>query len=124
MIRRPPRSTLFPYTTLFRSASVRDRAVLHERPILEALHARLQYCALAGDLLHPGPDAIGAEHRGQGLARRRRGGPALRRAARHRPCAAAELESEDDLAHQKTMRPRASSPAASARDASLASSNP
>src|SRR3989442_2314841 len=24
MIRRPPRSTLFPYTTLFRSASVRD----------------------------------------------------------------------------------------------------
>src|SRR3712207_8338911 len=27
MIRRPPRSTLFPYTTLFRSADV-DRAVL------------------------------------------------------------------------------------------------
>src|SRR2546422_4929138 len=25
MIRRPPRSTLFPYTTLFRSASVRTR---------------------------------------------------------------------------------------------------
>src|SRR3712207_7452575 len=25
MIRRPPRSTLFPYTTLFRSASVRGR---------------------------------------------------------------------------------------------------
>src|SRR2546427_6687839 len=25
MIRRPPRSTLFPYTTLFRSLSVRDR---------------------------------------------------------------------------------------------------
>src|SRR2546422_2176594 len=25
MIRRPPRSTLFPYTTLFRSPSVRDR---------------------------------------------------------------------------------------------------
>src|SRR2546429_3985814 len=24
MIRRPPRSTLFPYTTLFRSASLRD----------------------------------------------------------------------------------------------------
>src|SRR5258707_9771870 len=28
MIRRPPRSTLFPYTTLFRSLSVRD---LHTR---------------------------------------------------------------------------------------------
>src|SRR2546429_5911373 len=26
MIRRPPRSTLFPYTTLFRSASLADRA--------------------------------------------------------------------------------------------------
>src|SRR2546421_9597199 len=25
MIRRPPRSTLFPYTTLFRSRAVRDR---------------------------------------------------------------------------------------------------
>src|SRR5256885_10922270 len=27
MIRRPPRSTLFPYTTLFRSGSQRDRAI-------------------------------------------------------------------------------------------------
>src|SRR5260370_39092121 len=26
MIRRPPRSTLFPYTTLFRSGEIRDRA--------------------------------------------------------------------------------------------------
>src|SRR3712207_7243785 len=39
MIRRPPRSTLFPYTTLFRSAplvhAARDRCallVLHRRP--------------------------------------------------------------------------------------------
>src|SRR3712207_8513490 len=31
MIRRPPRSTLFPYTTLFRSA-VRGRGVGQERP--------------------------------------------------------------------------------------------
>src|SRR3712207_8002337 len=29
MIRRPPRSTLFPYTTLFRSTSPARRAVLH-----------------------------------------------------------------------------------------------
>src|SRR5438445_2001241 len=29
MIRRPPRSTLFPYTTLFRSLSDGARAVLH-----------------------------------------------------------------------------------------------
>src|SRR6266566_5342845 len=30
MIRRPPRSTLFPYTTLFRSTTVRQRAVPDE----------------------------------------------------------------------------------------------
>src|SRR5258708_14201638 len=35
MIRRPPRSTLFPYTTLFRSLSAPSRSVLH---VLEALH--------------------------------------------------------------------------------------
>src|SRR3712207_7121090 len=28
MIRRPPRSTLFPYTTLFRSVRLRDRAAV------------------------------------------------------------------------------------------------
>src|SRR2546422_9903574 len=32
MIRRPPRSTLFPYTTLFRSSSVVDQS-----PILDAM---------------------------------------------------------------------------------------
>src|SRR5438132_5545945 len=31
MIRRPPRSTLFPYTTLFRSAAARTDADSHER---------------------------------------------------------------------------------------------
>src|SRR3712207_8437522 len=36
MIRRPPRSTLFPYTTLFRSARRQDARleVAHERPAL------------------------------------------------------------------------------------------
>src|SRR3712207_6904750 len=38
MIRRPPRSTLFPYTTLFRSYS-RDRAV----PATLARHEHLRY---------------------------------------------------------------------------------
>src|SRR2546430_6541392 len=33
MIRRPPRSTLFPYTTLFRSERVLDRArLIEQRP--------------------------------------------------------------------------------------------
>src|SRR3712207_7212810 len=31
MIRRPPRSTLFPYTTLFRSAAVQDAAQVGQR---------------------------------------------------------------------------------------------
>src|SRR5258707_8728801 len=31
MIRRPPRSTLFPYTTLFRSVAIRQGAVLVRR---------------------------------------------------------------------------------------------
>src|SRR5256885_7963217 len=45
MIRRPPRSTLFPYTTLFRSRDrarpsgpARDRAVLPARPGLSRPH--------------------------------------------------------------------------------------
>src|SRR2546428_8171239 len=29
MIRRPPRSTLFPYTTLFRSVRVREKVAVH-----------------------------------------------------------------------------------------------
>src|SRR3712207_9488343 len=33
MIRRPPRSTLFPYTTLFRSADVTDRIVKAARRV-------------------------------------------------------------------------------------------
>src|SRR5436309_9302773 len=37
MIRRPPRSTLFPYTTLFRSVVIGDRSVLISRPRATAL---------------------------------------------------------------------------------------
>src|SRR3712207_7661143 len=32
MIRRPPRSTLFPYTTLFRSVAIRTRAPVPRAP--------------------------------------------------------------------------------------------
>src|SRR2546422_7734411 len=39
MIRRPPRSTLFPYTTLFRSERVRDRRRL-VRPRRRAVDVR------------------------------------------------------------------------------------
>src|SRR2546430_12823082 len=43
MIRRPPRSTLFPYTTLFRSRNARDRtAALAYRLTLSARASPLQ----------------------------------------------------------------------------------
>src|SRR3712207_1734582 len=35
MIRRPPRSTLFPYTTLFRSVFGSDRAYRHGRAVAQ-----------------------------------------------------------------------------------------
>src|SRR3712207_7654087 len=39
MIRRPPRSTLFPYTTLFRSRVARDRRPDVRRPGADGLRA-------------------------------------------------------------------------------------
>src|SRR3712207_8966049 len=45
MIRRPPRSTLFPYTTLFRSMLVLD----HDRRLLAVLtHLSVQHEQLSG----------------------------------------------------------------------------
>src|SRR5690349_23956641 len=60
MIRRPPRSTLFPYTTLFRSAEVRrreiDAAVVREQELLllEPGHAEHEHVVetLAGLRIH------------------------------------------------------------------------
>src|SRR2546425_8582922 len=37
MIRRPPRSTLFPYTTLFRSEVPGDKSISHRAALLGAL---------------------------------------------------------------------------------------
>src|SRR3712207_8036936 len=52
MIRRPPRSTLFPYTTLFRSPTLDARATHGERP---DLHCRLRRPTPdAGDTRRPG----------------------------------------------------------------------
>src|SRR5688572_31791225 len=51
MIRRPPRSTLFPYTTLFRSPLIRLNLVQrHFRPILE--RANLPMTLRLYDLRH------------------------------------------------------------------------
>src|SRR2546430_13531305 len=76
MIRRPPRSTLFPYTTLFRSAAGRrerdERQHPDERRIVanggatavavSGRGVRLQHVLADGVLLEPGDGAVG--HRG------------------------------------------------------------
>src|SRR3712207_7791313 len=42
MIRRPPRSTLFPYTTLFRSESYVDKGNLYDRAVTSAFSLELR----------------------------------------------------------------------------------
>src|SRR5258707_7367737 len=42
MIRRPPRSTLFPYTTLFRSPEYLSAAVLYENMVIESHSPKYQ----------------------------------------------------------------------------------
>src|SRR3712207_7427675 len=68
MIRRPPRSTLFPYTTLFRSADgEQDQQHRHESDVGEAQHA-FQPLDVAAQLelhaaqLAPGPLYRSEEH--------------------------------------------------------------
>src|SRR3712207_8867589 len=63
MIRRPPRSTLFPYTTLFRSRAAHRRAAAHEqgrphrrRPRAHAQGPRVRAAA-------PGPGTVDVRRR-------------------------------------------------------------
>src|SRR2546430_12942631 len=49
MIRRPPRSTLFPYTTLFRSASLRDERA--RRRSDERIRHRRQTCCRSREIV-------------------------------------------------------------------------
>src|SRR2546430_7599587 len=62
MIRRPPRSTLFPYTTLFRSQGQIARTILEERVNRRRILAGiisvgvLGLCALFLPSLHKTPD--------------------------------------------------------------------
>src|SRR5256885_16638848 len=44
MIRRPPRSTLFPYTTLFRSLTVRARTEPDAERLLDRLSGQFEEC--------------------------------------------------------------------------------
>src|SRR5260221_9367049 len=50
MIRRPPRSTLFPYTTLFRSQRARDRHALAHHADHVELSQRARRCV---DIIEP-----------------------------------------------------------------------
>src|SRR2546422_8597795 len=62
MIRRPPRSTLFPYTTLFRSQELRAEALhllLHRRAHVERRHDRAE-AARSRNRLEP--RHAGAQH--------------------------------------------------------------
>src|SRR3712207_8119024 len=67
MIRRPPRSTLFPYTTLFRSAAAdvqqrqRSGAPAHPPPGSEERQLGLDL-ARQGAQVHAGPGADGVQH--------------------------------------------------------------
>src|SRR5258708_22303543 len=71
MIRRPPRSTLFPYTTLFRSPA--DRWLGDDGAQL-ALRLRRRDRGRRGDPPLPAADGAGAARRAQAEARRRRRG--------------------------------------------------
>src|SRR2546430_5692274 len=54
MIRRPPRSTLFPYTTLFRSPAQSARTERRQAPLVRQLGQRV-------DLVHELGELAGAE---------------------------------------------------------------
>src|SRR3712207_8297290 len=60
MIRRPPRSTLFPYTTLFRSARPFRAIYGHLRPLRDALPPADRPDAGRGIGSHPGRGAAAA----------------------------------------------------------------
>src|SRR5256885_3279670 len=49
MIRRPPRSTLFPYTTLFRSLGGDAHVVAPTLDLVRARHVGVEYLARQGD---------------------------------------------------------------------------
>src|SRR3712207_8800102 len=56
MIRRPPRSTLFPYTTLFRSPRVHDAEPWSSLDIRQASHA-------TATAQHPGGSAVAVDRK-------------------------------------------------------------
>src|SRR2546429_9980686 len=75
MIRRPPRSTLFPYTTLFRSLGARMEAIVpsgitrpeaRQRSLRGPLAYRSNLPLINGNLETIPKDVAGSERRGSG----------------------------------------------------------
>src|SRR5260370_25798783 len=66
MIRRPPRSTLFPYTTLFRSRRARAAAVRDAVPAAAGARGRVARGAPAGPAVRGEDDGRRARGRGVG----------------------------------------------------------
>src|SRR2546426_5690691 len=60
MIRRPPRSTLFPYTTLFRSRDVRRRGLREDRDAVPVRRVRPVRGVRRGALRAGGPGGADA----------------------------------------------------------------
>src|SRR3712207_9071880 len=91
MIRRPPRSTLFPYTTLFRSAV--ERFADRERI---AFANALRRCSEVGDLatrsLKAIQEFVALLEEFEQLVETGSGPPALRDRTLARPCYLAELQ--------------------------------
>src|SRR3712207_8769816 len=65
MIRRPPRSTLFPYTTLFRSPTDRDRALAEVVQVL----AQMEDGASRSELVRRVSDKLGLQPALVGIGR-------------------------------------------------------
>src|SRR2546422_11495778 len=79
MIRRPPRSTLFPYTTLFRSAF--DRAERTVAPVMDRPPQSVDGAVVAVRVEVVAPEALRAEGRRDAGQQRERGASGSQRAA-------------------------------------------
>src|SRR3712207_9565979 len=83
MIRRPPRSTLFPYTTLFRSARVAEAGLRVHRPLAHDAAEVLVVCPLPlhGDCLlgHPAASVLCQRLRGEPCPKYHPVGPGISR---------------------------------------------
>src|SRR3712207_6920564 len=73
MIRRPPRSTLFPYTTLFRShVDAEDRAVGEADELHEARGLQDLALAVAAEVVGHGGDGVAVQLARRGLVEDRK----------------------------------------------------